>query len=199
DLFFSEQFLEARPLLTAMRQSAGSVLLVDEIDKSDEEFEAFLLEVLSDYQVTVPEIGTIKANVPPIVILTSNNVRELGDALKRRCLHLHIGFPDHKREQRIVQARVEGVSEDLLEQLISFVQSVRELDIKKQPSIAETVDWAKTLLLLHANALDEAFVRDTLNVLLKHESDIEAVNTDIPKLVREATSGKPMYPGQFTR
>jgi len=119
--------------------------------------------------------------------------------LKRRCLHLHIGFPDHKREQRIVQARVEGVSEDLLEQLISFVQSVRELDIKKQPSIAETVDWAKTLLLLHASALDEAFVRDTLNVLLKHESDIEAVTSDIPKLVREATSGKPMYPGQFTR
>ncbi|HBX93066.1 MAG TPA: ATPase, partial [Hyphomonas sp.] len=199
DLFFSEQFLEARPLLTAMRQSAGSVLLVDEIDKSDEEFEAFLLEVLSDYQVTVPEIGTIKANVPPIVILTSNNVRELGDALKRRCLHLHIGFPDHKREQRIVQARVEGISEDLLNQMVSFVQSVRDLDIKKQPSIAETVDWAKTLLLLHANALDERFVKDTLNVLLKHESDIAAVSGDVPKLVREATNGKPAYAGQITR
>ncbi|WP_081811259.1 AAA family ATPase [Hyphomonas beringensis] len=190
DLFFSEQFLEARPLLTAMRQSAGSVLLVDEIDKSDEEFEAFLLEVLSDYQVTVPEIGTIRANVPPIVILTSNNVRELGDALKRRCLHLHIGFPDHKREQRIVQARVEGISETLLDQMVGFVQSIRELDIKKRPSIAETVDWAKTLLLLHANTLDETFVRDTLNVLLKHESDIAAVTTDIPKLVRQAVSGQ---------
>ena len=199
DLFFSEQFLEARPLLTAMRQSAGSVLLVDEIDKSDEEFEAFLLEVLSDYQVTVPEIGTIKANVPPIVILTSNNVRELGDALKRRCLHLHIGFPDHKREQRIVQARVEGISKDLLNQMVSFVQSVRDLDIKKQPSIAETVDWAKTLLLLHANALDERFVKDTLNVLLKHESDIAAVSGDVPKLVREATNGKPANAGQITR
>ena len=190
DLFFSEQFLEARPLLTAMRQSAGSVLLVDEIDKSDEEFEAFLLEVLSDYQVTVPEIGTIRANVPPIVILTSNNVRELGDALKRRCLHLHIGFPDHKREQRIVQARVEGISETLLDQMVGFVQCIRELDIKKRPSIAETVDWAKTLLLLHANTLDETFVRDTLNVLLKHESDIAAVTTDIPKLVRQAVSGQ---------
>ncbi|MBR9807593.1 MAG: MoxR family ATPase [Alphaproteobacteria bacterium] len=190
DLFFSEQFLEARPLLTAMRQSAGSVLLVDEIDKSDEEFEAFLLEVLSDYQVTVPEIGTIRANVPPIVILTSNNVRELGDALKRRCLHLHIGFPDHKREQRIVQARVEGISETLLDQMVGFVQSIRELDIKKRPSIAETVDWAKTLLLLHANTLDETFVRNTLNVLLKHESDIAAVTTDIPKLVRQAVSGQ---------
>ena len=186
DLFFSEQFLEARPLLTAMHQDAGSVLLVDEIDKSDEEFEAFLLEVLSDYQVTVPEIGTIRANVPPIVILTSNNVRELGDALKRRCLHLHIGFPDHDREQQIVRARVDGISDALLSQLVTFVQSIREIDIKKQPSIAESVDWAKTLLLLHASELDEQFVRETLNVLLKHESDIAAVSPDVPRLVREA-------------
>jgi MoxR-like ATPase len=187
DLFFSRQFLEARPLLHAMQQEKGSILLIDEIDKSDEAFEAFLLEVLSDYQVTVPEIGTIKANVPPLVILTSNNVRELGDALKRRCLHLHIGFPDHEREQRIVRARVEGISGSLLSQLVRFVQSVRETDIKKRPSIAETVDWARTLLLLHATSLDEAFVRDTLNVLLKHESDIAAISPSIPKMVREAT------------
>ena len=187
DLFFSPQFLEARPLLHAMQQDRGSVLLIDEIDKSDEAFEAFLLEVLSDYQVTVPEIGTIRANVPPLVILTSNNVRELGDALKRRCLHLHIGFPDHEREQRIVRARVDGISDTLLNQLVRFVQSVRETDIKKRPSIAETVDWARTLLLLHAATLDEAFVRDTLNVLLKHESDIAAVSPAIGKMVREAT------------
>lgn len=187
DLFFSRQFLEARPLLHAMQQDRGSVLLIDEIDKSDEAFEAFLLEVLSDYQVTVPEIGTIKANVPPLVILTSNNVRELGDALKRRCLHLHIGFPDHEREQRIVRARVEGISDTLLNQLVRFVQSVREADIKKRPSIAETVDWARTLLLMHASTLEETFVRDTLNVLLKHESDIAAVSPAIPKMVREAT------------
>ncbi|MBA3069783.1 MAG: MoxR family ATPase [Hyphomonas sp.] len=187
DLFFSPQFLEARPLLTAMQQSKGSVLLIDEIDKSDEAFEAFLLEVLSDYQVSVPEIGTIRADVPPLVILTSNNVRELGDALKRRCLHLHIGFPDHAREQRIVRARVEGISDTLLNQLVRFVQSVREADIKKRPSIAETVDWARTLLLLHTSTLDEAFVRDTLNVLLKHESDIAAIAPAIPKMVREAT------------
>ena len=187
DLFFSRQFLEARPLLHAMQQDKGSVLLIDEIDKSDEAFEAFLLEVLSDYQVTVPEIGTIKADVPPLVILTSNNVRELGDALKRRCLHLHIGFPDHEREQRIVRARVDGISGTLLNQLVRFVQSVRETDIKKRPSIAETVDWARTLLLLHASSLDEAFVRDTLNVLLKHESDIAAISPSIPKMVREAT------------
>lgn len=186
DLFFSPQFLEARPLLNAMQQDKGSVLLIDEIDKSDEAFEAFLLEVLSDYQVSVPEIGTIRAKVPPIVILTSNNVRELGDALKRRCLHLHIGFPDHLREQRIVRARVDGISDTLLSQLVRFVQSVRETDIKKRPSIAETVDWARTLLLLHASDLDERFVRDTLNVLLKHETDIAAIAPQVPKLVREA-------------
>jgi MoxR-like ATPase len=194
DLFFSEQFLESRPLLTAMQQDAGSVLLIDEIDKSDEEFEAFLLEVLSDFQVTVPEIGTIEARVPPLVILTSNNVRELGDALKRRCLHLHIGFPDAERERMIVRARVPDVDEALLSQLVNFVQGIREQDIKKRPSISETVDWARTLLLMHASSLDEAFVRDTLNVLLKHESDIAAVQQDLPKLVRSAagtdTSGR---------
>lgn len=186
DLFFSPQFLEARPLLNAMQQDKGSILLIDEIDKSDEAFEAFLLEVLSDYQVSVPEIGTIRAKVPPIVILTSNNVRELGDALKRRCLHLHIGFPDHVREQKIVRARVDGISDSLLSQLVRFVQSVREADIKKRPSIAETVDWARTLLLLHASSLDEQFVRDTLNVLLKHETDIAAIAPQVPKMVREA-------------
>lgn len=186
DLFFSEQFLEARPLLTAMNQPAGSVLLIDEIDKSDEEFEAFLLEVLSDYQVTVPEIGTISANVPPLVVLTSNNVRELGDALKRRCLHLHISFPEAEREREIVKARVPDVEEKLLGQMVSFVQSIRDLDIKKKPSISETVDWARTLLLLHANDLDETFVRETMNVLLKHESDIAAVQPEMPKLVRAA-------------
>lgn len=184
DLFFSETFLEPRPLLTAMQQAAASVLLIDEIDKSDEEFEAFLLEVLSDYQVTVPEIGTIKANVAPLVILTSNNIRELGDALKRRCLHLHIGFPEAERERAIVRARVPDVSDSLLTQLVTFVQGLRDLDIRKRPSISETVDWARTLILMHANDLDEDMVRSTLNVLLKHESDIAAVDTDLRKLTR---------------
>ncbi len=186
DLFFSPQFLEPRPLLNAMQQARGSILLIDEIDKSDEAFEAFLLEVLSDYQVSIPEIGTVRAETPPLVILTSNNVRELGDALKRRCLHLHIGFPDHVREQMIVRARVSGISETLLTQLVRFVQSVREADIRKRPSIAESVDWARTLLLLHASSLDEPFVRDTLNVLLKHESDIALISRNIPALLREA-------------
>lgn len=189
DLFFSEDFLEPRPLLKAMRQETGSVLLIDEVDKSDEAFEAFLLEVLSDYQVTVPEIGTIKAKVAPIVVLTSNNVRELGDALKRRCLHLHIGFPEAARERAIVSARVPDVDANLLTQLVDFVQGLRGEDIRKQPSISETVDWARTLVLMHADTLGEDMVRDTLNVLLKHESDIEAVDLKIGKLVRDSVQG----------
>lgn len=189
DLFFSEDFLEPRPLLTAMRQDQGSVLLIDEVDKSDEAFEAFLLEVLSDYQVTVPEIGTITAKVPPLVILTSNNVRELGDALKRRCLHLFIDFPEAERERRIVSARVPGVDDDLLRQLVDFVQGLRGEDIRKQPSIAETVDWARTLLLMHVDALDETVVKDTLNVLLKHETDLESVSPNLGKLIRDAVDG----------
>lgn len=186
DLFFSETFLEPRPLLTAMQQDKGSVLLIDEIDKSDEQFEAYLLEVLSDYQVTVPEIGTIRANVPPLVILTSNNIRELGDALKRRCLHLHIDFPEPARERAIVKARVPDVSETLLAQLVAFVQGLRELDVRKRPSISETVDWARTLLLMHASELDAEMVRATLNVLLKHESDIQGVERDIPAVIRDS-------------
>jgi MoxR-like ATPase len=149
-MFFSREFLEPRPLLKAMEQEGGSVLLIDEIDKSEEQFEALLLEILADYQVTIPEIGTISAQTPPLVILTSNNTRELGDALKRRCLHLHIGFPDAERERQIVRSRVPGVSASLLRQLVAFVQSLREENIRKQPSISETVDWARTLMLMHA-------------------------------------------------
>ena len=186
DLFFSREFLEARPLLQAMEQGSGSVLLIDEVDKSDEAFEALLLEVLADYQVTVPEIGTISAQVPPLVILTSNNTRELGDALKRRCLHLHIGFPDAALETRVVRARVPGISDVLLSQMVSFVQSLRSENIRKPPSIAESVDWARTLILLHAGSLDETMVRDTLNVLLKRQSDILAVQDRLSELTRHA-------------
>ncbi len=188
DLFFSPQFLEPRPLLRAMQQAEGSVLLIDEVDKADEAFEAFLLEVLSDYQVTVPELGTIRAQVPPIVVLTSNAVRELGDALKRRCLHLHIGFPDAVRERAIVGARVPGIEESLLKQLVAFVQALREEDLRKQPSIAETVDWARALTLLHVEAFGEETVRQTLNVLLKYESDIAALDNRVGGLARAAAS-----------
>ncbi len=189
DLFFSRDFIEPRPLLKAMEQPAGSVLLIDEIDKSEEEFEALLLEVLSDYQVTIPEIGTVSAQVPPLVILTSNNTRELGDALKRRCLHLHIGFPDADRERAIVRARVPGVSETLLTQLVDFVQSVRGENIRKLPSISETVDWARTLILMHADALDPEMVQSTLNVILKRQSDIAELEPRVEELTRAALEG----------
>ncbi len=184
DVFFSENFIEPRPLLKALQQDRGSVLLIDEIDKADEAFEAFLLEVLSDYQVTIPEIGTISARVPPIVFLTSNNVRDLGDALKRRCLHLYIDFPEAAREQAILAARVPGIEAHLLSQIVQFVQALRQEDIRKSPSISETVDWARALLLMNAQALAPDLVRETLNVLLKYESDIQSVEGRISKLLR---------------
>jgi MoxR-like ATPase len=183
DLFFSEPFLEARPLLAALRAPGGAVLLIDEVDKSDEAFEAFLLETLSAYQVSIPEIGVIKATIPPVVFLTSNNVRDLGDALKRRCLHLHIPLPDQALEERIVAARVPGVEADLRGQLVAFVQALRGMDLRKLPSISETVDWARALILLHACALEPQVVRETLNVLLKFEADIAAVEPRIGELI----------------
>ena len=184
DLFFSEPFLEPRPLMQALRHDDGCVLLIDEIDKSDEAFEAFLLEVLSAYQVSVPELGVIVAKTPPLVFLTSNNVRDLGDALKRRCLHLHIPLPEPALEERIVATRVPGIEATLTNQLVAFVQSLRTLDLRKAPSISETVDWARALILLHAKDLDPAMVRDTLNVILKFEQDIAAVEPQIVELLQ---------------
>jgi MoxR-like ATPase len=186
DMFFSEGFLEPRPLLKALRQEGGAVLLIDEIDKSDEAFEAFLLEILSAYQVTIPEIGTIKAKVPPLVFLTSNNVRDLGDALKRRCLHLHIPLPDAHLEERIVATRVPGVEARLTRELVAFVQSLRDIELRKVPSISETVDWARALVLLHAEALSADLVRETLNVLLKYEQDIVAIEPKLNELLGRA-------------
>jgi MoxR-like ATPase len=183
DLFFSEPFLEPRPLLTALRTEGGAVLLIDEIDKSDEAFEAFLLEVLSAYQASIPEIGVIRAKTPPVVFLTSNNVRDLGDALKRRCLHLHIPLPDQALEERIVAARVPDVEDALRVKLVRFVQALRTMDLRKLPSISETVDWARALLLLHARALDAELVRETLNVILKFEADIAAVEPRIGEIL----------------
>ncbi len=183
DLFFSEPFLEPRPLLQALRTEGGAVLLIDEIDKSDEAFEAFLLEMLSAFQVSIPELGVIKAKTPPVVFLTSNNVRDLGDALKRRCLHLHIPLPDQALEERIVASRVPGVEAALRTQLVRFVQALRGLDLRKLPSISETVDWARALVLLHARALDAGVVRETLNVILKFEADIVAVEPKIGEIL----------------
>jgi MoxR-like ATPase len=186
DVFFSHQFLEPRPLLRSLQEPRGAVLLIDEIDKSDQEFEAFLLEILSDYQVTIPEIGSVQALVPPIVLLTSNSTRDLGDALKRRCLHLHIGFPDEKLEARIIASRVPNIDARLLKQLVSFVQQLRAMDLKKVPSVSETIDWAKVMLLLHAAALDVDLVRDTLNVLLKYDADIEAAGKQLAGMTHKA-------------
>ncbi len=183
DIFFSEEFLEPRPLLKALREENGCVLLIDEVDKSDHEFEALLLEILSDYQISIPEIGTIKArNEPPMVFLTSNNTREISDALKRRCLHLYIPFPDVDTEQRIIHARVPEVSKELRRQLVAFIHELRDLDLKKVPAISETIDWARTLLLLHTETLEPSLVRDTLNVILKFQEDIENVDAEITSI-----------------
>jgi MoxR-like ATPase len=186
DTFFNEEFLEPRPLLKALWAENGAVLLIDEIDKSDQEFEAFLLELLSDYQISIPEIGTVRAKHTPLVFLTSNNTREIGDALKRRCLHLHIPFPDSRLEQRIIESRVPELEARLREQLVGFVQGLRTLDLKKVPAVSETIDWARTLLLLHAQELDNQLVRSTLNVLLKFQEDIESVDAEVPALTRAA-------------
>jgi MoxR-like ATPase len=183
DIFYSEEFLEPRPLLKAMRQEEGAVLLIDEIDKSDYEFESLLLEILSDYQVSVPEIGTIKAKVSPMVFLTSNNSRDISDALKRRCLHLYIPFPSVELEERIVRSRVPDINEQLRHQLVEFVHSLRQLDLKKAPAISETIDWARSLLLLHADQLDEELLHSTLNVLLKFQDDIEATTPELRNLI----------------
>jgi MoxR-like ATPase len=185
EAFFSEQFLEPRPLLRALRQPAGAVLLVDEVDKSDQEFEAFLLEILSDYAITIPELGTFTATVPPLVVLTSNNSRDLGDALKRRCLHLHIGYPDQALEQMIIEVRVPEIEAGLRRQLVAFVQRLRGLELKKLPSVSETIDWARALLLLHVAELEPEIVRSTLNLLLKYEADVVAAGRQVDAIVRD--------------
>jgi MoxR-like ATPase len=170
---FSEDFLLTRPLLEAIRSKDPVVLLIDEVDRVELETEALLLEVLSDFQVSVPELGTIQASTQPIVILTSNNTRELSEALKRRCLFLHIDYPDPAREQEILAARVPGLSEHLAGQVAKVARSIRNLDLKKSPSVAETIDWARTLIALSVEDVDENVVNDTLHVLLKYQTDIE--------------------------
>jgi MoxR-like ATPase len=189
DIFYSEDFLEPRPLLKAMQQERGAILLIDEVDKSDYEFESLLLEILSDYQVSIPEIGTVRARTTPMVFLTSNNTRDLSDALKRRCLHLYIPFPTVELEERIVRSRVPDVQEALRHQLVEFVHSLRALDLRKTPAISETIDWARSLLLLHTDRLEEELVRSTLNVLLKFEEDIETAGAELRPLLRGAGGG----------
>ena len=169
---FSEDFLLERPVLAAIRSADPVVLLIDEVDKLDFEAEALLLEVLSDRQVTIPEMGTVTATTRPFVVLTSNNERELSEALKRRCLYLHIGYPDQEREVAIVRARVPELATHLAQEAVRVVQSLRDLDLKKAPSIAETIDWARTLVHLAIEEIDESLLRATLPVLLKYEADL---------------------------
>ncbi len=172
---FSEDFLLERPLLAAIRSNEQTVLLIDEIDKTDFEFEGLLLELLSDFQVSIPEMGTVVAKQIPFVFLTSNNTRELSEALKRRCLYLYLDYPDIEREKAIVLTRVPELPEILADQIVRLVRSIRAMELKKAPSIAETLDWARTLLHLGVTELDEATAQRTLTVLLKFQSDVEKV------------------------
>jgi MoxR-like ATPase len=179
DDVFAEEFLLARPLLTAIRRTEPTVLLIDETDKADVEVEGLLLEVLSDFQITIPELGTITASRRPLVFLTSNATRELSEALKRRCLYLHLDYPDADREKAIVLSRVPEVAEQLAGQLVNTVRALRALELKKSPSIAESIDWARTLVALGLDTLDEQAVKDTLGVVLKHASDHERAATQL--------------------
>ncbi len=182
---YSEKFLSPRPILKSIISEKKEVLLIDEVDKSDEEFEPLLLEILSAFQVSIPEIGTIKSKNKPLVILTSNNIRELSDALKRRCLYFYIDYPTLEQEIEIVQSRVSGIDNLIVTQIVSFVQMLREENLKKAPSISETIDWAITLIKLNANAksLNLNFIQNTLNVLLKTKQDIEFIDDNINKFI----------------
>ncbi len=192
DVFFSQDFILPRPLLRAIRAEHPTVLLIDEIDKSDTEFEAFLLEVLSDFQVTVPELGTLRAHHIPAVVLTSNNAREISDALKRRCLHLFIDFPAREQELAIVRLKVPGAGERLAAEVVHVVQALRKLDLKKLPSISETIDWARALLVLNIQDLDDAHVTETFSTILKYEGDIRKAQQELRSyLERRKTTTKP--------
>ncbi|MCB9136510.1 MAG: MoxR family ATPase [Anaerolineales bacterium] len=185
DVFFSMRFLLQRPLLKAILSEQPTVLLIDEIDRADAEFEAFLLEVLSDFQISVPELGTLAAVHRPLVLLTSNNTRELSEALKRRCLYLFIGYPNVDQELAVVRLKVSELNPKLARQAVELVQMLRGMDLRKSPSISETLDWAKALVALNANNLDEQTLENTITVLLKHESDIQKakrqLNAPAPK------------------
>ena len=195
DVFFSDRFILPRPLLRAIRYDQPCVLLIDEIDKSDTEFEAFLLEVLSDFQVSVPELGTLRARHVPLVVLTSNNAREMSDALKRRCLHLYVDFPAREQERAIILLKVPGVAARLADELVGAVQAIRKLDLKKVPSISETLDWARALTLLNVDTLDSELVNDTLSTILKYEGDIRKAQQELKEYVaRQRARGAQAVP-----
>lgn len=183
DAFFSDRFIQSRPLLQAISSEKPVVLLLDEVDKSDPEFEAFLLELLSDFQVTIPELGTRKAISIPFVLLTSNNYRDMSDALKRRCLHLYIDYPQRETEVQIVRLKIPGIEEKLAADLVDSIRRIRLLDLKKSPSISETLDWAQSLLVLQINELTPEVISETLNVICKYQIDMEKVRKNINKII----------------
>jgi MoxR-like ATPase len=183
DAFFSERFLVARPLLKALTSDVPVVLLIDEVDRADPEFEAFLLEILAEQQVTIPELGTIRAKHPPLVILTTNGTRDMTDALRRRCLHVFLDYPPPSRELAILELRVPGISKTLATELARVAEKLRKLDLRKAPSISETIDWGRALLLLGASALDKAIVSSTLGALLKHEEDRQKVEAKLDSIL----------------
>jgi len=187
-VFFSERFIVPRPLMQAISSPEPTLLLIDEVDKSDPEFEAFLLEILSDFQVTIPEIGTIKAKTQPLVFLTSNDAREMSDALKRRCLHLWIDYPSEELEVRILDRKVPNIDKRLAEEVVQLMNRIRDLDLKKTPSISETLDWARALLALNAEELEDQIVSDTLNVILKYEGDVQKAQNELSKLIQKKTA-----------
>ena len=185
DAFFSHRFLSPRPLLAAIEAEQPVVLLVDEVDKAEPEFEAFLLEVLSDFQVSVPELGTIRARHIPLVVLTSNNARELSDGLKRRCLHLFIDFPAPAEELEIIRLKVPEIPERLARAVVAAVQKIRAMDLRKPPSVSESLDWARSLVILNAQTLDPALVEATLTLLVKYEKDLERVKGALDKVLAD--------------
>jgi MoxR-like ATPase len=183
DAFFSERFIQPRPLLKAISASSPVVLLIDEVDKSDPEFEAFLLEILSDFQISIPEIGTRRAVNIPFVFLTSNNFRDMSDALKRRCLHLYIDYPAIELEKRIVMLKLPNIRETLADQVVAAIQAIRLMDLKKGPSISETLDWAQALIALQVEDLTPEAVRDSLNAIVKHRADADLVKENVDKIL----------------
>jgi MoxR-like ATPase len=183
DAFFSDRFIQARPLLQAISSAKPVVLLLDEVDKSDPEFEAFLLELLSDFQVSIPELGTRKAISIPFVLLTSNNYRDMSDALKRRCVHLYIDYPQRETELQIVRLKIPGIEEKLAAGLVDAIRRIRLLDLKKSPSISETLDWAQSLLALQISELTPEVISETLNVICKYQIDMEKVRKNISKII----------------
>lgn len=183
DVFFSEHFIVRRPILQAISSPEPVVLLIDEIDRAEEQFEAFLLEVLSDFQVSIPEIGTVKAEMPPYVVITSNNTRDLSDALKRRCLHLFLDYPDEQRELEIVRLKVPELKETLAAQVVNVIRRMRSLDLRKAPSISETLDWAQALVLLNAETLNRELIEETMQLLIKYDRDTRQVSEHVTWLL----------------